>query len=156
MVFSTARDTGFVTSRVHKWTGAHFLNLYQANIKEDGQIDSIVGLSRKINTKTHESSSVFTKDGNTIYFTRNNSKNGSFSRDEEGVSRLKIFKSVYTDGAWSKAASLSINSEDFSVSNPALSADEKTLYFTSDMPGGFGLSDLYKVTINEDGSQELL
>ena len=45
-----------------------------------------------------------------------------------------------------------MNSENYSVKNPSVSADGKTLYFASDMPGGYGLYDIYKAAINEDGT----
>ncbi|WP_460577357.1 TolB-like translocation protein, partial [Flavobacterium koreense] len=47
---------------------------------------------------------------------------------------------------------LPFNSNEYSVAHPALSADEKTLYFASNMPGTLGQSDLFKVEIKSDGS----
>jgi outer membrane protein OmpA-like peptidoglycan-associated protein len=65
---------------------------------------------------------------------------------------LKIYRAKVVDSKWSSVEDLSINSNDFSCAHPALSADEKTLYFTSDRAGGAGQSDIYKVEINEDGT----
>ena len=56
------------------------------------------------------------------------------------------------DGVWAKIEELPFNSDVYSVAHPALSGDEKTLYFASDMPGTFGESDIFKVQINEDGT----
>ena len=47
------------------------------------------------------------------------------------------------------------NSDDFNCAHPALSVDEKFLYFSSNMPGSFGQSDLYKVEILADGQYGL-
>ncbi len=152
LVFSTARDTGITSRNIHEWNNGSFLNLHSAAVMEDGTLGEPKKLSRNLNTKTHESSSVFTKDGNTVYFTRNNSKDGRFARDNEGISRLKIFKSILKDGEWEKARELPFNGDDYSVAHPALSEDENTLYFSSDMPGTLGASDIFKVSINEDGS----
>jgi len=152
LVFSTARDTGLLSRKTHKWNKGSFLSLYTATVDQEGNISSLNKFSNKLNTKAHESSSTFTKDGKTIYFTRNNSKNGAFTRDNQGVSRLKIYRGELINGKWKKITPLPFNSDDYSVAHPALSEDQKTLYFSSDMPGSLGLSDIFKVAINEDGS----
>ena len=120
LVFSTARDTGITSRNIHQWNKGAFLNLYMANQNEDGNFSGINRFSKKINTKTHESSAVFTQDGNTIYFTRNNSKNGKFSRDSEGISRLKIYKAVFKDEEWGSIEELPFNADDYSVAHPGL------------------------------------
>lgn len=152
LVFSTARDTGITSRNIHTWNKDSFLNLYCTDVLEDGELVQSKAFSKKLNTKSHESSSVFTKDGKTIYFTRNNSRNGRFTRDSEGVSRLNVFRAKYVEGMWKNITKLPFNSDDYSVAHPALSEDEKTLYFSSDMPGTFGASDIFKVSINEDSS----
>lgn len=152
LVFSTARDKSIAARNIHKWNNGSFLNLHTAKFTEDGQLGTPEKFVKKLNTKTHESSSAFTKDGSTMYFTRNNSQNGQFSRDKKGISRLKLYKTILKDGTWQKAVELPFNSDDYSVAHPTLSDDEKTLYFSSDMPGTSGASDIFKVSINSDGS----
>ena len=152
LVFSTARDTGIVSRNTHQWNKGAFLNLYSATVDQEGTTSKLKKFSKSLNTKTHESSSVFTKDGKTIYFTRNNSKNGAFSRDQNGISRLKIYRAELINGKWKNIIPLPFNNDDYSVAHPTLSKDEKTLYFSSDMPGTLGLSDIFKATINDDGS----
>jgi outer membrane protein OmpA-like peptidoglycan-associated protein len=152
LVFSTARDSGLFTRRIHNWNNKSFLNLYSADISENGELSNTNKLNGLLNKKTHESSTAFTKDGNTMYFTRNNSKNGKFSRDNEGVSRLKIFRAKLIDGAWTNIEELPFNNDSYSVAHPALNADESKLYFASDMEGSLGASDIFVVDINTDGS----
>lgn len=152
LVFSTARDTGLTSNNIDKWTNKSFLNLHKAKIDAQGELIESEKLSKKINTKTHESSSTFTKDGTTMYFTRNNSKEGKFSRDKAGISRLKIFKATLIDGEWKNVIELPFNHDDYSVAHPALSSDEKKLYFASDMPGSLGMTDIFVVDILADGS----
>lgn len=152
LIFSTARDSGFFSKRVHNWNNKSFLNLYSADISENGELSNINKLDGLLNKKTHESSTAFTKDGNTMYFTRNNSKNGKFSRDDKGVSRLKIFRARLKNGEWSNIEELPFNSKNYSVAHPALNADESKLYFASDMEGSLGASDIFVVEINADGS----
>ena len=154
LIFSTARDTGVARSKVSEWDNKAFLNLFRSNILVDGHTDeeSLEKLDRRINAKTHESSSTFTRDGQTMYFTRNNSKNGDFERDGQGISRLKVFKATNKKGNWKDVRELPFNSDAYSVAHPTLSPDEKRLYFASDMPGTYGESDIFYVDIKEDGS----
>ncbi len=151
LIFSTARDSGITSRKIHSWNNQPFTNLYKATNNGDGNFGEPTKLF-SLNKKTHETSAVFTKDGSTVYFTRNNSVNGRFARDNEGVSRLKLFKATLNNGDWANITELPFNSDDYSTAHPALSADERTLYFASDMPGTNGQSDIFTVTINEDGS----
>jgi outer membrane protein OmpA-like peptidoglycan-associated protein len=105
--------------------------------------------AKELKTGMHESNAIFTKDGKTIYFTRNNSKNGRKKKNDQKISNLQIFKAELIDGKWKNVTALPFNSPDYSVEHPALSADEKILYFASDMPGGYGSFDLYSVNINK-------
>jgi len=152
LIFSSARDTGKILKSVHKWNNKPFTNLYISAASESGEYKVVERLSKKLNKKTHESSTAFTNDGSTVYFTRNNSKNGNFLRDKDGLSRLKIYRASLIDGLWEDIMELPFNSEDYSVAHPTLSKDDKKLYFASDMPGTYGQSDIFVVDINEDGS----
>ncbi|MFK7813986.1 MAG: OmpA family protein [Maribacter sp.] len=150
LVFSTARDSGTVTRNIHTWNNQPFTNLYTASAAGDdfGSVKKISSL----NKKTHETSTAFTKDGSTVYFTRNNSDNGGFSRDEQGVSRLKIYRASLQDNTWTNITELPFNSDSHSAAHPTLSPDERKLYFASDMEGTIGESDIFVVDIGEDGS----
>lgn len=153
IVFSSSRDTLSLKKTIHQWNDEAFLNLFEAEYDSvNNSISKIKRFDNKINSKFHESTPVFTKDGQTIYFTRNNFNNGKIGRDQKGTNKLKIYRSHRTDqGKWTTPQSLPFNSDEYSVAHPALSNDEKTLYFSSDMPGGKGQSDLYEVIINEEG-----
>ena len=152
VVFSSSRDTGNFSKRIHTWTGGYFTNFYSANLSDDGALSAVEKFGKKINTKYHEDSPAFTKDGKTVYFTRNNYLDGR-GFDASKVTLLKIYKATLgADGNWLNVTPLPFDSDTYQVAHPALSPDEKTLYFASDMPGGHGSSDLYRVAIKEDGS----
>jgi outer membrane protein OmpA-like peptidoglycan-associated protein/tetratricopeptide (TPR) repeat protein len=138
--------------KIDKWTNQNFSNIYSAEFNDSLKAVYIDEIVDEFNTKYHESSPVFTKDGKTMYFTRNNFYNGKVGMDKDKVIKLKLFKSSFINNKWTNITELPFNSNEFNTAHPALSPDEKTLYFASDMPGGFGNSDLYKVAINEDGS----
>ena len=154
LVFASARDTGGVSKKVFKWTNQSFTNLYSAEVKNDGTLGQPERFSKKINSKFHESTPVFTRDGKTMYFTRNNFLDGNKGKDKKRVTLLKLYKATLNKEGdnWEDVVALPFNSDNYSVAHPSLSVDEKILYFASDMPGTLGQSDLFKVVINQDGS----
>ncbi len=152
IVFSSTRQLGKKDLKVFKWTNKSFANLYIAEIKPDGNLINPVLLNKEVNSKFNESSPIFTKDGKAMYFTRNNFLNGVRGKDDKNITLLKLYKAQLVDGKWENVKELPFNSDSYSTAHPALSADEKKLYFASDMPGTLGQSDLFSVNINADGT----
>lgn len=152
LVFTSARDTGGVARKILKWTNQSFTNLYSVEVKEDGTTGKIEPFAKNINSKFNESTAIFTQDHKTMYFTRNNFLDGKKGKNDKKITLLKLYRANFSNGKWTNIIELPFNSDQFSTAHPALSPDEKKLYFASDMPGGFGQSDLYRVTINSDGS----
>jgi outer membrane protein OmpA-like peptidoglycan-associated protein/tetratricopeptide (TPR) repeat protein len=152
LIFASARDTGAVVKKNFKWTNTSFTNLYSAQLMSDGSVGIPQRFHKKVNTKFNESTPVFTKDGRTMYFTRNNFLDGKRGRSEKKITLLKLYKATLVNGEWLNIEELPFNSNQYSVAHPALSLDDKTLYFASDMPGTLGQSDLFKVKINDDGT----
>jgi len=150
LVYASAMPDSAGKIRIHEWNKQPFFNLYQANIDEAGKLSNAQKLSGDINTRFHESSTTFTEDGNTVYFTRNNFIDGRKGRDDDRNIRLKIFKSTKVNDQWKNIVELPMNDAAYSVAHPALSIDEKRLYFSSDMPGTKGQADLWYVEILGD------
>ncbi|QXP51873.1 OmpA family protein [Cellulophaga sp. HaHa_2_1] len=149
LLFSSDRDTGNLARYRHTWNSKDFLDIYKVNA-DSLSMGSVVKMNKNINSRLHESTVAATRDGSVIYFTRNNFKEGKSTKDEDGVIRLKIFRAIIQDSIVAYLEELPFNSDSYSVAHPALSPDEKTLYFASDMPGTLGESDIFKVTINDD------
>ena len=149
LVFTSARDTGNFAKRKHKWTNQYFTNMYAADVTNDS-LGAPEKFAKNVNSKFHEATPVFTKDGKTMYFTRNNFNNGKKGKDASKITLLKIYKATLIDNQWQKAIELPFNSDSYSVAHPMLSPDEKTLYFASDMEGTRGQSDLWKVSVDGD------
>ncbi len=152
LVFASARDTGSLGQRKHKWSNQYFTNLYTADLSDDMKASKIDKFSKIINSKFHEATPVFTKDGKTMYFTRNNYLDGKKGKDGKKITLIKIYKASYENNKWVNVTELPFDSDQYSTAHPALSPDEKTMYFAADMPGTLGQSDLFKVQLNEDGS----
>lgn len=140
-------------TKLYDWNKQPFLNIYIGN-RIGNEVDEVRKLEGEINTQYHEATIAITSDGQTMYFTRDNSDNGKKSKkDEEGTVHLQLYKaSRNEDGEWGNITELPFNDVSYSVGHPALSPDEKKLYFVSDMPGGYGVTDIYVVDIRDDGS----
>ncbi|MBL4662175.1 MAG: OmpA family protein [Flavobacteriaceae bacterium] len=159
LVFASSSRSNEGT-KTHEWNQQPFLDLYVADMDEEGKLSNVTPLDGDINTPYHESSTAFSKDGSTVYFTRNNYIDGKKKRDKEKTIRLKLYKAIKSgENFWTNIEELPFNNDNYSVAHPALSVDEKRLYFSSDMPGALtldentpALSDIWYVTINEDGS----
>ncbi|GGA89054.1 cell envelope biogenesis protein OmpA [Flavobacterium palustre] len=152
IVFTSARDTGSLGHRKHTWTDQHFTNLYSADLGDEMSPTNPVKFNKSLKSKFNEATPVFTKDGKTVYFTRNNYIDGKKGKNENGITLVKLYKATLEADKWTNIQALPFTSDSYSTAHPTLSPDEKTLYFASDMPGTIGLSDIFKVQINEDGS----
>ncbi len=153
IVFASSRGKSTKDSKLHKWNKMPFLDIYSSNIKEDQiTLEEPVKLKGKINTKFHESSTSFSKDGKTVYFSRNNYTNNKLGANKRGIVLLKLYKATLKNGIWTDIVELPFSSDDYSVSHPSLSADGTKLYFASDMPGTLGQSDLFVVDVFGDGT----
>ncbi len=150
LIFSSDRDTGNLARYRHTWNSKDFLDLYVVSTESGNE--QVKKLPGEVNTRLHESTSVVTKDGQTMYFTRNNFLDGKRYEDEGGTTRLKIYQATLVNDEWTDIIELPFNSDSYSVAHPVLSPDEKQLYFVSDMPGTYGESDLWKVQIVGDGT----
>ena len=101
--------------------------------------------SKSLSTKYHDGPTSFNAEFNTVYYTRSSPK-----RSDDGILRLKIYESKGAPNKYSEPRPLPFNGEEYSVLHPTISDDGEMLFFSSDMPGGFGGFDLY-VSYLEDG-----
>ncbi|MEO1033910.1 MAG: hypothetical protein AAFX55_21185, partial [Bacteroidota bacterium] len=146
VVFASTRNS---ENPSYVWNEQPYLDLYSASLTNNS-LENIMPLSDKVNTDSHESNAVFSADGNTMYFNRTNKNRNKTG--ELRVAHIKIYKAELVDGSWTNIKALPFTSNDFSTEHPSLSKDGKTLYFASDMSGGYGGFDIYKVAINDDGT----
>jgi outer membrane protein OmpA-like peptidoglycan-associated protein/tetratricopeptide (TPR) repeat protein len=150
IVFSSARNQT-LANMMYKRTNQSFTNLYYSTINSSINIPEPKLFSKRTFSKFHEATPAFSKDGKTMYFTQNEVKTNNKGKVVNGL--YKIYKSVYKNGEWSSPEIIKIEAHDQSrIAHPALSPDEKYLYFASDMKGTFGVSDIFKIKINGDGT----
>ncbi|PCH77875.1 MAG: flagellar motor protein MotB [Flavobacteriaceae bacterium] len=150
VVFSSSRSSGLVRKRVWKGNNQPYLDIYKGTVDSDGEIRNVKVFSKRLNTKFHESDLIFTKDRKTVYFSRNNYLNHRYRKSSTGWNNIKMYKaSVLANGNWGEVLELPFSNDEYSVGHPALNADETQLYFTSDMPGSLGGTDIWVVTVLE-------
>ncbi len=151
--FASAKDEGVSTKHIYGWNEEPFLDIYVTDVSlNDSIVDHKSKLKGTVNSVYHEGPLTISNDGGTIYFSRNNFNKNVLGKDDTGMTHLKIYKASLIDGSWTNTEELSINNNEYSTGHPALNNDNTKLYFTSDMPGGLGGSDIYYVDINSDGT----
>lgn len=136
------------------WNKEPYLDLYQADFNADQSITNVRNITA-LNSKYHDGPATLTGDGKTIYFASDSFRESSFEKDSKNKLKLgknNLFKSTKNADSFSAVTSLPFNSSSYSTSNPSVSKDGKTLYFSSDMPGSLGGVDIWKVNIGDDGS----
>jgi outer membrane protein OmpA-like peptidoglycan-associated protein/tetratricopeptide (TPR) repeat protein len=136
------------------WSDEPHLDLYKADYNTDGTVTNARSIS-ELNSKWHDGPITISADGNTAYFASESFKEKESVKDKKNNSKLGqvyLYKTIKTGDKWGNIEEVSFNDKNFSNSNPSLSRDGKTLYFSSNRPGSMGGTDIWKVAINADGT----
>jgi len=150
--FASARDEGVAIKRLYGWNEQPFLDIYVTKAGSKSNVDHTAKLPGDVNSIYHDGPVTITKDGKTMYFSRNNFKNNIEIKDKKGLTNMKIYRATFVDSLWTNVEDLSINGDNFSTQHAALNTDDTKLYFTSDRPGTIGGSDIWTVDIAQDGT----
>jgi outer membrane protein OmpA-like peptidoglycan-associated protein/tetratricopeptide (TPR) repeat protein len=136
------------------WTDEPFLDIYRADYNSDGSVANAVEVT-ELNSKFHDGPVTVTADGKTMYFSSDSFRERIFQKDKANklkLGRNSLYKATYEGGKWGNIALLPFNSNEFSTSNPSVTRDGKTLYFSSNRTGSLGGVDIWKVDVKEDGT----
>jgi outer membrane protein OmpA-like peptidoglycan-associated protein/tetratricopeptide (TPR) repeat protein len=157
---SAIRDSSFIftSNRPIEITEKHtyirdkkpFLDLYQIEKLNSNRYSDPKRLPKMVNSEYHEGPICYDKVSNTYFVTRNNFNNGKYHKSRDGVNKLKIFILKFEGSKWGKFKEFEYNDDEYSVGHASISNDGKRLYFSSDMPGGYGLTDLYVCHLEGD------
>ncbi|HRO76069.1 MAG TPA: OmpA family protein [Crocinitomicaceae bacterium] len=152
MYFLSARRRRVMVQNEWAWNANRFLDIFKVEVKDGNKVENVTKV-KKVNTRFHEGSLAFSPDNKIVYFTRNNITSGKNRKDGKRIQNLKLYiAEINEKGKWVKEKEFPYNSKDYSIGHPTISADGKTMYLSSDKPGGFGGADIYKVAINADGT----
>ncbi len=147
--FSSARNTSRKNSN---WNEEPYLDLYKATYNSNGTISEAVAVSN-LNTKWHDGPASVSADGKTMYYASESFNEKEYTKDKAKKSKfgkMYLYKATFDGNQWTNSKPLPFNNKAYDVRNPSLSKDGKTLYFSSNMPGGFGAEDIWKVSIDGD------
>lgn len=132
------------------WSNQPYLDIYKSIRNDDGNLSNPEAV-KELNTVYHDGPITISADGKTMYFSRDGHSEGSFKKINNKKVKLAqqgLYKATLVDGKWGNVQALPINSVDYSVSHPSISSDGKTLYFASNMPGGLGDTDIWKISVD--------
>ncbi len=141
LVFCSDRKNELV-KLITDTSGKYLTDLYKIALT-DSLGRHIQLFSKDVTTPFNEGPLCFTADYSKIYYTRNLHLFTKPKDIEHKKNNLGIFTATATDTGWSNIQSFPYNSDKYNVAHPVLSPDGQFLYFVSDMPGGYGGSDLY-------------
>jgi outer membrane protein OmpA-like peptidoglycan-associated protein/tetratricopeptide (TPR) repeat protein len=147
LYFTSARNS---SAKSYGWNGDPFLDVYSSIMGDSGAFSEPIPL-KSINHKRHDGPVTISADGNTMYFSSDSFREGLFEKDKNNHLKLgknNLYVATKSGDAWTTIKSFPFNSKDYSLSNPSLSRDGKTLYFSSNMNGSIGGVDIWKVSVN--------
>ncbi|MFN3969129.1 OmpA family protein [Flavobacterium sp.] len=150
LYFASTRNS---SNKTDKWNNQPYLDIYQSTRDDKGSFSEPTAV-RELNTPFHDGPVTLSADGNTMFFARDGHSEGQYEKSKKSNTKIGqqgIYKATKVDGKWTNVEALPFNSTSYSATNPSLSKDGKTLYFASNMPGGLGESDIWKVTVEANG-----
>ena len=151
LYFTSNRKRRIPERKIDAWTGELFNDIYRVTINEGEVYNNINLVSGEINSLYHDSSPTLSKDGNTMYFTRTDQNHIYKESKDNPIKNLKIYRASKIDGKWTNVKPLGFNRDNFSAAHPMLALQDKRLFFVSNMPGGYGETDIYYVDLYEGG-----
>lgn len=149
--YATSGNARNGVKRIHDFNNAPFLDIFATKdslLANSGNGANHVAISKEINSKYHDGPACVNNEGSVMYFTRNSLSKKGLGKDSKGTNQLKIY-SVLMNGN-SEPFELPFNSDEYSCGHPSISADGKWIYFTSNMPGSIGGTDIWRASIQGD------
>lgn len=145
ITYVSERNHGKYSTSSFMWDESHYLDLYYAEFEDKDFVlfKKEKPFSKKLNTKYHEGPFAMSKDEKFMVFTRNNYYHKKVHLSGDGVNKLKLFYNEFKDDKWQPEQNFPYNNDNYSCGHPALTADGKTMYFVSDMPGTLGGTDVW-------------
>jgi outer membrane protein OmpA-like peptidoglycan-associated protein/tetratricopeptide (TPR) repeat protein len=147
--FASARNT---SKRNSNFNEDPYLDIYKATYNANGTLSDAVAVEN-INTKWHDGPVSITSDGSRMYYGSESFNEKEYTKDKPKnakYGKIYLYKATKEGDKWANSKPLPFNNKGYDARNPSISKDGKTLYFSSNMPGGFGGEDIWKVSVNGD------
>lgn len=152
LYFASARNK---TGKLFGWNAEPYLDIYSSNYNNEDQSFSSPITVEELNSKYNDGPLTVSADGNTLYFASESFRKNIFTRNKKykaKLGKINIFKATKVEGKWGNIEPVPFNNKEYYTCNPSLSQDGKMLYFSSNMPGSLGSTDIWRVTIDADGN----
>jgi len=156
-MLTATNELYFVSTRnsrkIDKWSNEPYIDIFKTTRNSDGSFSKVEEI-KELNSMYHDGPVTISADGNTMFFARDGHSTNLYEKDKKNnvkVGQLGIYKAIKSNDKWIMQEGLPINNTSYSVSHPSLSKDGKTLFFASNMPGGMGESDIWKIALTENG-----
>jgi outer membrane protein OmpA-like peptidoglycan-associated protein len=151
MIYASNRRNTSVKNKTFSWDDSYFMDLYSSQKKDSLLFISTKPMEKKVVGKFHDGPISISNDEKTIYLTKSNVLLKKKSGRSLSVINLKLYIIKRgLDGKLNEPENFPYNSDEYSLGHGVVSKDGNRLYFVSDMPGGFGQTDLY-YSDNENG-----
>lgn len=137
---TTEKATGDKKSEI---TGMKNADVFFSKKNEKGEWERPEPVEGELNTEFEEGIVAFSPDAQTMYLTK-------ARRELNAPTSVEIYTSTRSDAKWSAPVKFEITADTLSTfGHPAVSPDGEYLYFVSDMPGGYGGKDIWRISLKE-------
>ena len=134
--FTSTREGVTGGENIDQGTGDVYSDVFETKVDKNGKWSTPVPITTVVNTKYNEGTAVVGKKGMNMFFTR-------CEEDKNKVINCQLWMAAKKGNNWDAPVKLPFSTDSFTFRHPAISADEMTLVFSSDMPGGVGQNDLW-------------
>lgn len=142
LLFSSARERhkfNLINRRV-AWNMKSYLDLYHYSFQDS----SLSNFGKPINSRLHEGATTFNEAQTKIFFTRNDLTKHKRGKSEDGITKIELYSAIKGVKGWESVTSFPFDNSEYSVGDPYYYEPENIMFFSSDMPGGFGGLDIYR------------
>lgn len=142
IIFSSTRLSTDLIQRNHTWTDKNFTNLFISGSSDN--FTTVHKFAKKLKYKYNYGPATYNERYRVLYYTLNNPK----KKSKTGFKNLRILSATYNveKQKWVKTNLFPFNSPDYACTHPSINPEGSKLYFSSDMPGGYGGMDIYVCT----------
>ena len=130
--------------------GRFTTSIFLAKRTNEGVLQRPLPFAEELTTRFYDGPMSFNASGDVVFFTRSNLKKGKPKIAKDGKVKLKIYTATLTNSQWGSITELPFCDGEFDYAHPAVSADGRRLFFSSNRSGGQGGMDLY-VSMNQNG-----
>ena len=145
LLFTSNRRNVSMSNEKFSWDDTYFLDILQADQVDSVHFKNVHTFQHRFISKYHDGPIALSEKDNTMYLTRSQAVPHKTRGHKPHIINLKLFILNYDSisNTWGEPVSFPYNSDDYSVGHASVTEDGKRLYFISDMPGGYGQTDIW-------------